>query len=449
MGIGSAGDCVRRLSSRELEVCRRFGVVPEPGRGLRMAADGVLPRPGTITLVTGPSGAGKTSLLGALALARHDAILVGETAFPGDVSVLDAVAPGRPLVEALRCLTACSLGEPRLWLRRIDALSEGERFRARLARALSMRIAGGPSLLLCDEFGSILHRRLAQAIAFNLWKLVRREGLALVVATAHEDLDADLSPACIIRLSRDRETRIERPSRSVGAAAPLPSWAGRLRVEPGSVADYRALASLHYRHRDGIGCAGQVFVLRDVDTSKLLGVVMYGHSPLELSLRNQATGGRFVRKAGRLNAEMRILRRLVIHPDVRGCGLGHWLVSQTLPWVGTPYVECLAAMGLVNPVFEKAGMRRIGICQPPARQERVLQRLEEMGVDALSAEFGVEVSRRPSVRHLVAKAVFDWYRGGVHGAADRVLRQSPSALARTFQQLMGSQPVYYLWSREG
>lgn len=443
------------LTAREMDVCLRFGIVPDdPVRTVGWPEQVGLER-GRIVLITGPSGSGKSSMLAALAGARPTSRWVQRLAFPRDVSVLDAVAPGEPLVDAVRVLTACALGEPRLWLRRLDELSEGEQFRARLARAISLhrRTPGGP--LLCDEFCSSLHRRVARAIAFNLRKLVSREGLAVVVASGQDDLAGDLRPDTVVRLSWRGDVTVDGATRPESVSRPSGAWragrlslARRLRIERGSLEDYASLAGLHYRQRERIGCVDRVFVLRDGVGGELLGVVVYGHSPLELSLRNEATGGRFVGDAALLNREMRILRRLVVHPDVRGCGLGRWLVAQTLPRAGTRYVECLAAMGLVNPVFEKAGMRRVGLCPGAGRQERVIRELRGLGADPLSVEFVGQVCRHPGVRRMVAGAVFDWYRSGTGGAGRRVARQGPAGLARLFRQLVGSRPVYYLWERD-
>jgi len=426
-------------SPREVEVALRFGILPElPGPAASWPV-ATPPAPGTITLVTGPSGAGKTAALAALAAACRGCRCVHLEPFPTDVSILDAVGPGMPLATALAVLSACGLGEPRLWLRSFSLLSQGEQFRARLARAISLHSRRPTGPLLCDEFCTGLHRRAARAVAFNLRKLVTRWRLGLVVATAHDDIAADLRPDLIIRLS-GRGPAVTQPGRwPATGGAPVD-----VRIAAGTLADYYELADRHYRPARRPGCVDRVFVLRETG-GDLLGVVVYGHAPLELALRNRATGGRFIRNAGRLNREMRILRRLIIHPDVRGCGLGHRLVRETLPQAGTPYVECLAAMGLVNPVFEKAGMQRIGLCELPPRQERVVGRIRAMGLDPLGPDFVDEVARRPRLRRLVAQAVRGWYEAGTGRGASRVDGQDPFTLARTFRQIAGSRPVYYLW----
>jgi hypothetical protein len=106
-------------------------------------------------------------------------------------------------------------------------------------------------------------------------------------------------------------------------------------------------------------------------------------------------------------------------------------------------------MGLVNPVFEKAGMRRVGVCQLPGHQRKAAQELRRRGVDPFGAEFSSQVRRRPAVRRLVAGCVDEWFRTATAGvASERIHKQTPGSMARTFRQMMGSEPVYYLWARD-
>jgi hypothetical protein len=337
------------------------------------------------------------------------------------------------------------MGEPDLWLRRFGELSDGERFRARLARAVALQTrVRSCAPLICDEFCSTLHRRLAKAISFNLRKLARRRGFSAVLACSNEDVIHDLRPDVIVRLTGNGRCAVEHAGSS---AARRPTFLRRLKVERGRVRDYDEFASMHYRASDDLGFVDSVFVLRDGASGDALGIVVYAYSPLELRLRNLATDGRFSRRPHRVNRELRILRRLVVHPDVRGCGVGYYLVRKTLPMVGTRYVECLAAMGEFNPVFEKAGMACIGQCEVSPKSRRALSALEAMDVDPGSREFPMQVCRSRRVRAIVAQTVADWYAATTGGGQSRVERQSPHTLAQTFRGLIGSRPVYYLWQR--
>ena len=447
-------ECQRRAneppaSTRTTDVRAQFGLAPPKDAsdgGGRWVLEPLSVRlgAGRIIAFTGPSGSGKSTALGLIEAQCPGGHNVGRISFPADCSIVDGVGAHGSLSEALGLLSACALGEAPLWLRRFEEMSEGERFRARLARALGLHAwAASPAPLLCDEFCGGLHRRAARAVAYNLRKLVTRRKLCVVVATGNDDLLPDLQPdTTVCLLGNGRYVKIDHEPR------PRPiRIQRRLRITPGAKSDYAGFAAMHYRATDELGFVDKVFVLREGTGGDALGIVVYAHGPIELSLRNRATGGRFRGRPDLLNREVRIVRRLVIHPDVRGCGLGRMLVRRTLPRAGTRYVECLAAMGQVNPVFERAGMKRVGACPMPRVQARAMEALEKLGVDPLARDVGVQVCRRPQVRSVVAEVVRRWYRATTGGGEDRVARQSPPWLAQTFRGLIGSRPVYYLWER--
>ncbi len=152
-------------------------------------------RPGDLVLFTGPSGSGKSSLMreAAKQLGAVDAFALE----PPEAPLIDAL-PGT-VEERLATLSGCGLSEARLLLRTPAELSEGQRYRFRLAFAL----ASGSPWIVADELTATLDRPLAKVVAFNLRKLVSRTGAGVLAATTHDDIADDLNPDIHIRCHGD------------------------------------------------------------------------------------------------------------------------------------------------------------------------------------------------------------------------------------------------------
>ena len=143
--------------------------------------------PTDLVLITGPSGSGKSSVLRGLA-ARLGALDVQSLELP-DAAVIDCLAGS--VAERLQLLGACGLAEPALALRTPAELSEGQRARFRSALALTVCPAGP---LAIDEFGAVLDRTTARAVAVTLSRLARRRNVGVLAATTHDDLSDDFAP---------------------------------------------------------------------------------------------------------------------------------------------------------------------------------------------------------------------------------------------------------------
>lgn len=439
---------VALMTPRKREICWNYGIPPREAPFAIADRLAITLRPGSIVLLSGPSGSGKSSLLNAIAEKAGECVWVGSGRPEAGRPMIDWVASRKTLATAMEILTACGLGEPRLWVRQFGDLSDGEKFRASLACAVGRALCSNASpVIFCDEFTARLHRRLAKAVAYNLRKLVSRHRLMLVVASAQNDIVSDLRPDEMVTLGQsEHSAELRRPAMHDCDGISLQR---RMSIESGSVRDYQHFRAMHYRSRDGLGFVDKVFLLRESASAGPLGILVFAHAPLELAMRNLATGGRFIRNIRRLNRELQILRRLVMHPDIRGCGLGHWFVRNTLPQVGVRFVECLAAMGEVNPVFERAGMTRVGPCPMPKGRLKLLERLRAWKLDPFSADFERKVSQLPRVRKLVIETVRAW-AGRMHGPMrEKVGGRELGQLTQSFRQIIGRPPVYYLWDREG
>ena len=178
----------KRPSSRAAVVMDHFGIGFETGRHV-IAEDLELPIvPGDVVCFTGSSGSGKSSLMRAVAGQLSGVVNIDDLEL-GDRVLVDAI--NLPVRDAMRLLASCGLGEAQLLLRTPRELSDGQRYRFRLALALARR----PDWIVSDEFSATLDRSLAKVIAFNIRRMADRSRTGFLLATTHEDILDDLAPS--------------------------------------------------------------------------------------------------------------------------------------------------------------------------------------------------------------------------------------------------------------
>jgi len=158
-----------------------------------------------------------------------------------------------------------------------------------------------------------------------------------------------------------------------------------------------------------------------------------------------------VAMARAINAELRIVSRIVIAPNWRGLGLACRLVAETLPQATTPYVEAMAAMGQVHPFFERAGMTAYP--QPPSPQGvRLAAALEALGLartDRRSADLlagRLDALGEPA-RRLAEREIARWARSYLGAKNHRTNRPPRRRMLELVAGHLDSAPVYYLWRR--
>lgn len=175
-----------KRSPRVLQVEGQFDLARETRRTFQVQAD--LPiedKPWQIGAIIGPSGSGKSTILRAL-YGAHVPL-----DWDARASILDAFPANMTVQEVTGVLSSVGFSTPPNWLRPFQTLSNGEQFRATVARQLCS--AAAP--IVIDEFTSVVDRVVARIGAAAVAKFVRREaGRQLVVASCHDDIVEWLQP---------------------------------------------------------------------------------------------------------------------------------------------------------------------------------------------------------------------------------------------------------------
>ncbi len=236
-----------------------------------------------------------------------------------------------------------------------------------------------------------------------------------------------------------------------------------LELTPGDMADYNALKEHHYR-AGRPATATRVLALRYTARSaadrfthqpagrRTVAVLVESLPSLSCRMRNRALNDRYGswleprQRAKLLNMEVRVISRVVVHPTWRGAGLAVRLVRAALADPTTVYTEAFAAMGRVNPFFERAGMTAYP--RPThAFDARLIDAMHSVGLspngladtDQMHASIA---SFPPTKRDWFHNELYRWYRQ--NGGRGIVHSTDPAVHLRTARQRLMLEPVYYL-----
>lgn len=172
---------------RVAQIAGMFDVPPAEKSRVEIDVDIPLEaREWNVGLIVGPSGAGKSSV------AREcfgDALISGFD-WPDDRSIIDGFPAECGIKDLAGLLNAVGFGSVPNWLRPFHVLSNGEQFRATMARALA-EMSG---LIVIDEFTSVVDRQVARVASHCVQKTVRRSRRQFVAVSCHYDIIEWLQP---------------------------------------------------------------------------------------------------------------------------------------------------------------------------------------------------------------------------------------------------------------
>lgn len=205
------------LTGKVSDVMRAFGITVQ-----RLKSNAILHNctinlsPGQICYITGPSGSGKSVILREFYnhCENENKLNIDDIPLANDKTCVDAIEKitnnqdtnykritnnqransNTGFLEILRTLSYAGLTDVFCVLNSPANLSEGQKYRYRIAKA----IASDKQFIFADEFCSQLDRVTAAVISHNLRKFATKTGKTFILASAHDDLLADLRPEVIV-----------------------------------------------------------------------------------------------------------------------------------------------------------------------------------------------------------------------------------------------------------
>ena len=321
---------------------------------------------GDFMYITGDSGSGKSTFLKIFhkhELERGRKCVNFDDIQPSSDEVL-INSIGENQLDAMRILGVVGLSEAFLMVRRYKELSDGQKYRYRLGKAIDQ----DADTFLVDEFGAKLDREMAKTLAFCIQKWARKNKKTVVIATTHRDLMEDFNADIIFDRRFGEQTK---PAYYQPRSPPKFSLVQDMKIEQATQEDYNQLKQFHYLH--GKPPTSHKFKL--TNHGRTIGIILYGPSFLASSYRNQLFP-EYKNNAKKVNEDILRITRVIVHPKYRGVGLAQELIRLTLPMVNKRIVETIAAMAQYNPFFEKAGMKLVGKQKFLPTQETLIKFVE-------------------------------------------------------------------------
>jgi len=243
-------------------------------------------RPWNVGLIVGASGCGKSSVM------RQ---LFGEpkTYAWTAKSLIDDFPAGTPIQAITEVCSAVGFNTIPSWMKPHAVLSNGEKFRADLARHLMET----PDPIVVDEFTSVVDRQVAQIASHAVQKYIRKHSKKFVAVSCHYDIEDWLQPDWVLE-----PATMTFNWRSVQRRPSIP-----VEIVRADYSAWRLFSSFHYMSNQ-LHRAAKCFVLKvDGAPAAFLAIMHRPHPKVE---------------------NIKGVSRIVTLPDYQGLGLGHVLTDH-------------------------------------------------------------------------------------------------------------------------
>lgn len=244
-----------------------------------------LPEQWSIGLIVGKSGTGKTTIAKQL---FKNSYITNYTY--NNKSILDDMPKDASISEITKTFNSVGFSSPPSWLKSYEVLSNGEKMRVDLAKA----ILSDKNLIVFDEFTSVVDRNVAQIGSFAMQKAIRKSNKQFIAVTCHYDVEDWLLPDWIFNTDTMTFQLNEKQKKN------RPDIRFKI-YEAKNKSLWKMFAKYHYldhKHNNAAHC--YIATIND----KIAGWISILHQPHPTSIN------------------LKKVHRLVILPDYQGAGFG-------------------------------------------------------------------------------------------------------------------------------
>lgn len=312
-----------------------------PHRNIIPVTSGFSLKIGKLNVIYGPSGSGKSTVL-----SNIKKLLGGEELIESperDDFLINIV--GRDIGEAIQILTHAGLGEGNLFLRKFSQLSEGQKFRMRIALQLNnmSKNMNSHRSVYIDEFGSNLDPSTAKAIARTFSNAIKHSNSIVFVCCNDLEVAKSFNYDSLICLGYDHVSTVEYSQSNKGFQT-INSL--NIKVEKGDIGHYRDFKRYHYLDLESRINEADLFVAKVED--KIVGVTLLVQ-PIPREIVNLDSYFELI------NSKMVTGYRTVVHPEFRAMGVGRALAINAPKLAGYEIVETRSALYHFIPIPEHWG----------------------------------------------------------------------------------------------
>jgi len=169
----------KSISPKTFRVASIIGKFDLPSNEVTEVFSGTfdIKEPWNVGLIVGKSGSGKTTIINELFNDKINKYTYNDT-------IVDDMPANKNIDEIVDAFNSVGFSSPHSWIKPYAVLSNGEKMRTDLARA----ILEDKECFVFDEFTSVVDRTVAQIGSYAIQKSVRKNNKKFIAVSCHYDI---------------------------------------------------------------------------------------------------------------------------------------------------------------------------------------------------------------------------------------------------------------------